>query len=237
MRPQLQCILREIFMNRRERARHAIEARVYRDAAGEPPESKWKILLPLITESGYAARVFRKRLGLPTPLNTEDRRVLEEDIFPYYRSDAQFKTVLFVGCNTYTAHYQKQFFADRQYWTIEPDPQLRKFGAAQHVIAPLEELARHFAADFFDLILCNGIMGWGLDRAAQCDAAFAQCHGCLRKGGHLVFGWDDIPRRTPFVLDAVPSIALFEKFVFPPLATWRYRTSTPYRHTFDFYRK
>jgi len=35
----------------------------------------------------------------------------------------------------------------------------------------------------------------------------------------------------------VSSRALFRKYTFPPLGTWRYLTDTPYRHTFDFYRK
>ena len=224
-------------MNWRERARHEIEARVYRDAIGEPPESKWKIIVPLLTEYGYASRVVRKRLGLPTPLNTEDRRVLEQSIFPYYQADASFKKILFVGCNTYTSHYQRRYFENKNFWTIEPDAALVKFGAAQHVVAPLEEVGRHFDAHFFDLIICNGVFGWGLDRPAQCEAAFSQCHNCLRDGGQLVFGWDDVLRRTPFALADIPSLAQFSRFEFPPLGTWRYLTDTPYRHTFDFYKK
>jgi SAM-dependent methyltransferase len=223
-------------MNRRERARYAIEGRVYRDAIGEAPQSKWKIIIPLLTEYGYASRVLRKRLGLPTPLNTEDRRVLEEIIFPFY-SGTEFRTVLFVGCNTYTSHYQRQFFASHDFWTIEPDPTLQKFGAPQHVVAPLEEVGRHFTANFFDLIICNGVFGWGLDGAAQCDAAFQQCHTCLRDGGHFVFGWDDVPRRTPVSLAQIPALTRFRQFTFPPFQTWRYLTATPYRHTFDFYQK
>jgi SAM-dependent methyltransferase len=224
-------------MNRREKARHQIEARVYRDAIGEPPESKWKIILPLLTEQGYASRVLRKRMGLPTPLNTEDRRVLEKTIFPYYQADSSFKTVLFVGCNTYTSHYQQKYFNDKNFWSIEPDADLQKFGANQHVVAPLEEVGRHFTANFFDLIICNGVFGWGLDYAGQCEAAFSQCHACLRDGGHLVFGWDDVARRTPIQLADIASLARFRKFSFPPLGSWRYLTDTPYRHTFDFYQK
>jgi SAM-dependent methyltransferase len=224
-------------MNWRERARHKIEARVYRDAVGEPPDPKWSTILSLLTEYGYASRVLRKRLGLPTPLNTEDRRIIEQTIFPYYGADASFKTVLFVGCNTYTSHYQQRYFENADFWTIEPNAALRRFGAARHVIAPLEEVGRHFADNFFDLIICNGVFGWGLDRAEQCEAAFSQSHSCLREGGQMVFGWDDVPRRTPVALTDIRSLALFRRFTFPPLATWRYLTDTPYRHTFDFYQK
>lgn len=224
-------------MNRRERARRQIEARVYRDAVGEPPEPKWKIIIPLLTEQGYAVRVLRKRLGLHTPLNTEDRRILEQVIFPFYRADARFASILFVGCNTYTAHYPQRFFPAADFRTIEPDAALQRFGAARHVVAPLEEVGAHFAAGTLDLIICNGVFGWGLDTAAQCEAAFSQCHACLRAEGQFVFGWDDLPRRTPVALETIAALARFRRFSFPPLGTWRYLTDTPYRHTFDFYVK
>ena len=224
-------------MNRRERARHAIEARVYQDAIGAPPPSKWRSIIPLFTEHGYASRVLRKRLGLPTPLNTEDRRILEQTIFPFYGANPSFQNVLFVGCNTYTSDYQRLYFGDRNFWTIEPNADLTQFGARQHVVAPLEEMGRHFAEKFFDLIICNGVFGWGLDREAQCNAAFEQCHICLREGGHLIFGWDDVARRTPIEVAQISSLARYGRFNFPPLGTWRYLTDTPYRHTFDFYQK
>ena len=224
-------------MTRVEHARRRIEARIYQDAIGESPGAKWKMILPLLTEHGFAARVLRKRLGLPTPLNTTDRLVMEQVIFPEYAHDPAIKRMLFVGCGTYTAHYQRLYFPNMDFWTIEPDPSAARHGAKQHVIAPLEELDRHFPAAHFDLIVCNGVYGWGLDRHDQLEAGFAQCHSRLRADGHLFFGWDDIPQRAPVDLDTVSSRALFRKHTFPALGTWRYLTDTLYRHTFDFYRK
>jgi SAM-dependent methyltransferase len=224
-------------MTRVERARRRIEARIYRDAAGEPPAPKWTMILPFLTEQGFAARVLRKRLGLPTPLNTTDRMVMERDIFPQYARDPAIKRMLFVGCGTYTAHYQRQFFPNMDFWTIEPDPAAARHGAEQHVIAPLEELGRHFPPGHFDLIVCNGVYGWGLDRLEQLEAAFSECHNGLRDDGHLFFGWDDIPQRAPVKLEAVTSRDRFRRYTFPPLGTWRFLTDTLYRHTFDFYRK
>ena len=117
-------------MTRVEYARRQIEHRIYRDAIGQSPGAKWRRALAFFTEHGFARRVVRKRLDLPTPLNTTDRIVM------------------------------------------------------------LEDLDRRFPPAHFDLILCNGVYG-----------------------------------------------ALFRKYTFPPLGTWRYLTDTPYRHTFDFYRK
>jgi len=224
-------------VNSTDRARVNIENRIYRDAIGEKPDSAWRVLMSMLGEPGFAKRVIRKRLRLPTPLNTTDRVVLEQRIFPYYSSNPLFCDVLFVGCNTYTAHYQAEFFPDINFVTLEPNPQLARYGASCHIVAPLEELGRHCPPGSFDLIVCNGVFGWGLDRYAQCEAAFTQCHDCLVHGGHMVVGWDDLPQRTPIPLDRLRSLARFHKQDFPPLGTWRYRTDTPFRHTYDFYRK
>ena len=224
-------------MTRVERARRQIEARIYRDCIGEPPGNRWRMILPFFTEHGFAARIVRKRLGLPVALNTTDRIILEQVIFPQYAQDPGIARMLFVGCGMYTAQYQRLYFPDKDFWTIEPDPDAARFGARQHIIAPLEELERHFPENHFNLIICNGVFGWGLDRREQCDAAFSQCHSRLTDGGHFLFGWDDVPRRTPVALDTIPSLARFRPYTFPPLSTALYVTDTPYRHTYAFYRK
>ena len=115
---------------------------------------------------------------------------------------------------------------------------MRGYGSTQHVIARLEQLSDHFQPGFFDLIICNGVYGWGLDDAEQCEIAFANCHTCLAPGGHLLIGWDDIPPHRPAVLlPEIASIARFDKFQFPVLGSWRYLTDTPYRHIYEFYQR
>jgi hypothetical protein len=52
-----------------------------------------------------------------------------------------------------------------------------------------------------------------------------------------MLGWNDLPERTPVPLDEIASLRRFKPATFVPLGTWRYLTSTPYRHTFDFYRR
>jgi SAM-dependent methyltransferase len=224
-------------MNWRERSLRQTEDRIYRLTVGEPPDTKWRRLANVISERGYAVASIRRRLGLSTPLDTTDRRVLEETIFPYYRDDSSFHRILFVGCAVFTSHYQQDFFADKEFVTIEPSAEQARFGATRHVIAPIEEVSDHFKAGYFDVIFCNGVYGWGLDSLAQGEAAFAQCHTCLRDEGHLVFGWNDVPQRTPFGLDEIRSRQPFKQFQFPLLGNWRYRTNTRHRHVFDFYQK
>jgi SAM-dependent methyltransferase len=191
----------------------------------------------MLTEPGFAARVIRKRLKWPTPLNTTDRVVLEQTIFPHFISNPAIRDVLFVGCDTYTAHYGREFFSKTNYMTLEPDPGQARYGARHHVAAPLEELARHSGPNSFDLIICNGVYGWGLDTRQQCEAAFSQCYECLRVNGIMVFGWDDVERRVPVPLEQIAALQRFRKYPFPAFGSWRYLTDTSFRHTYDFYQK
>src|ERR1700743_2356176 len=132
------------------RARRQIEARIYQDAIGQQPAEKWKMVVPFLTEHGFATRVVRKRLGLSTPLNTTDRIVLEQVIFPQYALAPAIRKVLFVGCGAYTAHYQEMYFPTQDFWTLEPNPDAAGHGARQHIIAPLEKLEAHCPAEWFD---------------------------------------------------------------------------------------
>lgn len=170
------------------------------------------------------------------PRLPEDRRVLEEVIFAHYRRDPRIRTVLFVGCDSYTAHYQKRHFGSHEYWTLDAQPAQRRFGARQHVTARLESLATHFPARFFDLIICNGVYGWGLNRREDCERAFAQCAACLADSGQLLLGWNDLPKWDPAPLAEVRSLELLAEDTFLPLGTCRYVTDTAYRHTYNFYR-
>jgi len=205
---------------------------------GAPPEPFWRLILACFAEEGFALRILRRRLGLSTQTVTEDRRILEQVILPSYQRRNDMQRVLFVGCADYTAGYTQRYFAAVDYWTIEPDPSMSRYGSAQHVVAPLEQLAEHFPAEHFDLIVCNGVYGWGLNARAQCEAAFGQCYNCLRSGGELLIGWDDVPTHQGEVpLSQLESLRRFEQLSFGPLGGWQYLTHTPYRHTYQFYRK
>ncbi|MGH8258720.1 MAG: hypothetical protein ACREUG_03420, partial [Steroidobacteraceae bacterium] len=187
------------------------------------------------TDWAFLVRAVRYALRLPTPLFTEDRRILEGVIFRYYARRADVRSILFVGCQWYTRHYGRAYFSQHDFWTIEPAEEARRHGARQHVIAPLERLDAFFPERYFDLIICNGVFGYGLDSGDQCEAAFDHCFTRLRDGGHLVLGRDDVPERTPILPANVQSLKRFRRVRFPPLGTERYLTDTPYRHLYEFY--
>jgi len=189
----------------------------------------------LLTDWGYATRVLRYSLGLPVPMDTEDRRVLEQVIFPYFLALPDTGRVLFIGCDWYTKHYERAFFAGREYWTIDISPKARKFGGSRHIVGAMQDIDARFAANYFDLIICNGVYGFGLDGFEECNRALGAAWSRLREGGYFIFGWDDIPQRTPVPLDSIAALARFEPFTALPLGASRYLTDTPYRHTYDFY--
>lgn len=121
---------------------------------------------------------------------SEDRRVLEQEILPAFAREPGVARVLFAGCASYTRHYEALF--DRaEYWSIDPARRNRRHGARRHIESDLQRLAQHVPAGYFDLIVCNGVLGWGLNAPDQANAAFAACHAALREGGHLLLGWND----------------------------------------------
>jgi len=175
-------------------------------------------------------------LSRPVALPVEDRRVLESLVLPYFAERPEYARVLFVGCDWYTKPYER-FFEQREYWTLEVDPRRRKHGAARHVTDSLERLAEHFPPGHFDLILCNGVVGWGLNEAAPVQRALEACVTGLAPGGVLVLGWNDVPERRPFPLEESSALRQLEPLVLEPLGVARYETATRNRHVFAFLRK
>jgi len=174
------------------------------------------------------------RLGVAMPMDTPDRRVLEQIILPHYAGRDDVRTVLFVGCESYTSHYQR-WFRGRSYWTIEPDRAKSCYGSRNHVVDVIEHLDRHFEPHSLDLIVCNGVIGFGLDRRENAELAFQRCFESLRDRGELVVGWNDVAEFRPFRPDDIASLGWFEHRAFPPLGAWRHHTGSELRHVFDFY--
>lgn len=167
-------------------------------------------------------------------LHTPDREVLERTIIPWYAARPEIRRVLSVGCDWYTRHYYKAF-GQQEYWTIDCDPHKARHATEKHVVCTLQHAVGHFEPGSFNLIICNGVYGWGLDAKDDCEAGFAACHALLRPGGAFVLGWNDVPEHRPVPLEEIQTLRQFHPQVFPPLQTERYCTDTPMRHTFDFY--
>ena len=182
---------------------------------------------------GYIRRLLMP-LGIDFYLKMDDRRVLETIILPYFRGHADYRRVLFIGSAWYTRGYRK-YFAPASYWTLDLDPVARRYGARQHITDSMGNLSRHFADGSLDLIICNGVYGYGLDRLDDFDHAVDACHTALRENGLFILGWDDKASRKPFPLERSAALRRFRREPFLPLGTDHYVTANVGRHTFDFF--
>ncbi|MGZ9075271.1 MAG: class I SAM-dependent methyltransferase [Burkholderiaceae bacterium] len=178
----------------------------------------------------------RRALGLSSQLHTEDRRALEQVILPEYARRTDIARILFVGCAAYTQRY-RQLFGAREYWTIDPVARRSRYGGQHHIVDQLQNLGRHAEPDYFDLIICNGVLGWGLNGPEDADTAFAACLTHLRAGGELMLGWNNIAPRNRVLPEDIPALRRFDRAKFGSRQTARWAIDAANRHVFDFYRK
>ncbi|MBR8835178.1 MAG: methyltransferase domain-containing protein [Stigonema ocellatum SAG 48.90 = DSM 106950] len=177
-------------------------------------------------------------MGWEMPIINHDRYILEQKIIPYFVAHEEFAKVLFVGCAHYTKHYEK-WFTKKEYWTIELNPMKKIYGAKNHIVGSLSDLKLHFPDNVFDLIICNGVFGWGLNEREEVEKAFGGCFDCLRQGGVLIIGWNDMPESKPFPLETCESLSQFQPYFFPPLSTSQYVNleDKTDQHVYNFYVK
>ena len=71
-----------------------IESEVHRGVALTGTVNQQGSLVRLLTDWNFAKRAMRYALHLPTPMETEDRRVLEQIIFKYYAAQTEFQKIL-----------------------------------------------------------------------------------------------------------------------------------------------
>lgn len=175
-------------------------------------------------------------LGIPVQFHSPARSLLENTIIPYYASQENLSKVLFVGCDWYTNHYNK-YFRNCEYWTIDPEPKQARYGSKNHIIDFLENLNDHFESGYFDLIICNGVLGFGLDQEQLAERAFESCLSCLRDGGAFVIGYDDSKNFLSFSAEGLNSLNKFTEFNFPPLGMSHYSLKPQYEYIYSFYVK
>jgi SAM-dependent methyltransferase len=164
-----------------------------------------------------------------------DRRVLEQIIIPLILSRFGPQTVLEVGREPYEAFYN-EFFVGRELWTIDRDAARAQFGAPKHIVDDAANLRNHFPDRYFDFVLMNGVLGWGLNQPDAIEKAFAAVHAILAPGGLFVLGWNDTPDLVPVPLDEIEALKLFTPFFFRPLNGTSFKCST-YEHTYSFFVK
>jgi SAM-dependent methyltransferase len=165
----------------------------------------------------------------------EDRDVLERIIIPFILSSYNPEAILDIGREDYQ-HFYNQFFHDRELWTIDIDPEMKQYGATNHITDDICNIRNHFKGNYFNFILMNGVFGWGLNDNDKIEKTFNSIYEILKPGGILVLGWNDVPDLTPIPLEEIKSLKKLDPFYFKPLKAAKFKAKTG-EHTYNFYIK
>lgn len=129
-----------------------------------------------------------------------DRRYMEEAILPAVAALAP-RRLLDVGVESYTRDYGRRLPPDCEYWTLDLNPNVAKYGPpGRHIVANVLDMASYFEPGSLDVVLMNGPFGYGLDLLDEQERTIAAAHAVLRPGGRLLVGWDRAEDGTPVVM-------------------------------------
>ena len=175
-------------------------------------------------------------LGVEFPLKSANRSFLENEIFAFLNSFLKQRPdsarCLFLGTDKRSWHYPKLLTA--QFYTMDIEPKKAIYGhRGHHTIGSAAALTQHYEPHSFDVIIANGLIGFGMNQQPDCDALLAGSHALLKKDGLLVLGYNDGVEFVNFKVREVANYKLFEEFVPNHLAL----TSSQYEfgdHTFVF---
>jgi hypothetical protein len=182
--------------------------------------------------------------NIEAPFRYADREFLETIVFPLMSADRDIQNILFVGVEYYTWHYKKQF-RDKTFHTMDLEKQRAIFGNKNlHTIGSVTDLKKYFENNYFDSIVINGLIGYGLNSRAHVDQALVGSFDALRPGGQLIIGWNDM-NLIDFSLEDLDGYKLFTKYIPTEIALATNRIDvtrdndriickTASKHTFDF---
>ena len=115
---------------------------------------------------------------------------------------------------------------------MDIDPASARWGIrGSHVTGDILEVTESFPADFFDLIILNGVFGFGVDRTDQIDRCLTRVSLVLSTGGFLIIGWNTDKTIDPMRLDSLAGFHYSEAL---PFQRQCFQAST---HVYDFLSK
>ncbi len=170
-----------------------------------------------------------ERLNTHRTRRTLDRIALVSRILPAFAAEGG--RVLWIGCRRYTAAYPGRMQrAGVEFWTTDIAPEVEAWGAkGQHRTGDAREIDTVFADLTFDAVLCNGVLGYGVDSPEDQAATLRAMANVLRPGGRLLLGWN-----TDKIADPVAAGLVDPWFTPAPLADIPARlTCPPTTHVYD----
>lgn len=100
--------------------------------------------------------------------------------------------ILWVGCRAYTAaDYDALEAHGAELWTTDIDPKAARWGrSGRHRTGDVCAIDALFPDIVFDAIVCNGVLGYGVDAPEQQQRALRAMAAILRPDGLLLLGWN-----------------------------------------------
>ncbi|HAL06484.1 MAG TPA: methyltransferase [Brevundimonas sp.] len=151
-----------------------------------------------------------------------DRQALAHTYLPALA--ARGGRILWVGCRRYTStDYPVLESGGAEVWTTDIDPRAARWGrSGRHQTGDICQADQIFDDLRFDTIVCNGVLGFGVDAPCDQERALTAMAAILKPGGLLLLGWNtdriadplDLPALDHFYepasLGAMPSRVRFD---------------------------
>lgn len=115
--------------------------------------------------------------------------------------------ILWIGCRRYTREYGSLLSrGGGECWTVDIEIMHARWGeAGRHLTWDLTTIDQLIAGETFDSVLCNGVLGFGVNTRESQLAAIRAMARILKPGGRLLLGWNTDRVEDPLSLDLVQS--------------------------------
>ncbi|MDC7683715.1 class I SAM-dependent methyltransferase [Asticcacaulis sp. BYS171W] len=141
-----------------------------------------------------------------------DRKLMRDAYLPAFAEVGG--SILFIGCRGYTRDYYSVLEAKgAKVWTTDIDPRAERFGRQGHHRTGDICDAALFADIAFDGVICNGVLGYGVDSVPQQVKALDALSHILKPGAPLLLGWN-----TDKIDDPVAAVLTDAAFTPQPFA-------------------
>jgi hypothetical protein len=142
---------------------------------------------------GIIRRIYRRLFRDPKIAALPSRQWLLQELLPALKA-AGHKRMLFVGTQAYNRPFYRECHGLKVF-SIDPDPANARYGAPDgHHVGFVQDIARLAPGATFDVIVFNGIIGFGVNDVPSALDALKAMAGAATPETLLMIGWN--PGRT-----------------------------------------
>ena len=164
-----------------------------------------------------ASPALARSLGFDFRLRVPSRMFMEREVFDYVNQQFRRGTTapaarcLFIGLDKHNWHYDR--LLDPDFYSIDLNPRNAAYGQPnRHVVGSATELSSYYRPNSFDVVIANGLIGFGLDTEEAFNQLMFECHRVLASDGMLVLGYNDKPDRLNFNIEQATGYQVFKTF-------------------------